>query len=428
MKILTSEKDRFTSDFNDMLKIVILNSFGFFYIGFLVPIIARVYMGASGLEISLLVAFQVLGRTISGAITGIITDKVKSRSKLILIGSLGRAVSYFLIYFAIFFNSIVFLGIGTFALGYMAGVFWVPFNTLIAEKSNKENRSQAYGKRNSYNAIGQVIGTLIGFGLSGIFLVTNNSLLIYISIPIYGIANIFAGIIFDRKVDESIIFEEIDPKKENRDSIEDSKKLKNLNWGLLIGVGFLMFVLLLSSINASIAKPFLNIYIIENIEPNIILAMLAYLPAGVIATLFAPKLGEIVDSIHPFIGIMVTSTLGALTTWFLINTYNLWIFSLFLLFDMAISISAGLIFQNLLSRISRIYRGKALGIGDFFMFLGNFIGPILGGITWDLFGQKFPFIISIFVELSLIPFYALVIYLLLPNLAEKFEAEKEIEP
>jgi hypothetical protein len=51
----------------------------------------------------------------------------------------------------------------------------------------------------------------------------------------------------------------------------------------------------------------------------------------------------------------------------------------------------------------------------------------LGGITWDLFGQKFPFIISIFVELSLIPFYALVIYLLLPNLVEKFEDEKEIE-
>jgi MFS family permease len=154
--------------------------------------------------------------------------------------------------------------------------------------------------------------------------------------------------------------------------------------------------------------------------------MLAYLPAGVIATLFAPKLGEIVDSVHPFIGIVVTSSLGALTTWLLINTYNLWIFSLILLIDMAISISSGLIFQNILSRISRIYRGKALGTGDFFMFLGNFIGPILGGITWDLFGQKFPFIISIFVELSLIPFYALVVYLLLPNLEEKFE--KKIEP
>ncbi|MEJ2276839.1 MAG: MFS transporter [Candidatus Lokiarchaeota archaeon] len=185
-----------------------------------------------------------------------------------------------------------------------------------------------------------------------------------------------------------------------------------------------MFVLFLSNINSNIAKPFLNIYIIENIEPNIILAMLAYLPAGIIATLFAPKLGEIVDKVHPFIGILITSVIGAITTWFLINTYNLWIFSLILLVDMAISISEGLIFQNLLSRISRLYRGKALGMGDFFMFLGSFVGPIFGGITWDLFGPKFPFILSIFVELSLIPFYALVVYLLLPNLAEKYEDKK----
>jgi MFS family permease len=426
MKILKPNENRFTSDFNEMLKIVILNSLGFFYIGFLVPIIARVNMNASGIEISFLVAFQVLGRTISGAITGIITDKVQSRSKLILIGSMGRASSYFVIYIAIFFNSVVYLGIGTFLLGFMAGVFWVPYNTLIAEKSNKENRSEAYGKRNSYNAIGQVFGTLLGFGLSGLFLVTNNALLIYISIPIYGIANIIAGIIFHNKVDESIIFEEIESESETLNREGFSEVIKKRNWSLLVGVAFLMFLLFLSSVNASIAKPFLNIYIIENIEGNIILAMLAYLPAGVIATLFAPKLGEIVDKIHPFIAIAVTSVIGAVTTWFLINTYNLWIFSLILLIDMAISISSGLIFQNILSRISRIYRGKALGTGDFFMFLGNFIGPILGGITWDLFGQKFPFIISIFVELSLIPFYALVVYLLLPNLEEKFE--KKIEP
>ncbi|MEJ2276838.1 MAG: MFS transporter [Candidatus Lokiarchaeota archaeon] len=183
MDFLTTDESRFTPDFNDMLKIIILNSLGFFFIGFLVPIIARLDMNASAFEISLLIASQVLGRTISGAITGVITDKVRSKSRLILIGSLGRAISYFMIYFAIYLNSITFLGIGIFTLGFMAGVFWVPFNTLIAEKSNKDNRSQAYGKRNSYNAIGQVIGTILGFTLAGIFLSTSNGLLIYISFP-----------------------------------------------------------------------------------------------------------------------------------------------------------------------------------------------------------------------------------------------------
>ncbi|MHA1456011.1 MAG: hypothetical protein ACTSR5_08525, partial [Promethearchaeota archaeon] len=123
-----NDSTRFTPDFNDMLKIVILNSLGFFFIGFLVPIIARYNMVASAIQISLIVSFQVLGRTISGTITGFLTDRLKSRKKLVLLGSIGRGISYFIIYIAIILNSLILLGIGTFTLGFLAGVFWVPFN------------------------------------------------------------------------------------------------------------------------------------------------------------------------------------------------------------------------------------------------------------------------------------------------------------
>ena len=111
--MLKREQDstRFTPDFNHMLKIVILNSLGFFFIGFLVPIIARFNMLATAIQISLIVSIQVLGRTISGTITGFLTDRVKSRRKLVFIGSIGRGVSYFIIYTAIILNSIILLGI-----------------------------------------------------------------------------------------------------------------------------------------------------------------------------------------------------------------------------------------------------------------------------------------------------------------------------
>ncbi|MHA1192480.1 MAG: MFS transporter, partial [Promethearchaeota archaeon] len=204
-----NDSTRFTSDFNRMLKIVILNSLGFFFIGFLIPIIARYNMAASAIQISLIISFQVLGRTISGTITGFLTDQLKSRKKLVLIGSLGRGISYFIIYIAIILNSLILLGIGTFTLGFLAGVFWVPFNILIAEKSNKDNRSEAYGKRNSANAIGQMIGGLVGFLLLMILgLFTDNPFLLYASIPMFGIANFFAGFKFNREVDESIKFYE----------------------------------------------------------------------------------------------------------------------------------------------------------------------------------------------------------------------------
>jgi MFS family permease len=409
-----------------MLKIVILNSLGFFFIGFLVPIIARYNMFATAIQISLIVSFQVLGRTISGTITGFLTDRMKSRKKLVLIGSIGRGTSYFIIYTAIILNSIMLLGIGTFALGFMAGVFWVPFNTLIAEKSNKDNRSEAYGKRNSSNAIGQMIGGVIGFILLMILeFFTSNPFLLYASIPIFGIANFYAGFKFNREVDESIKFNEPSENITNPLIEENKEKHAKLAGPIILGSIFLMSVLFLSNINGSIAKPFLNIFVIETIESNIQLVTWAYLPAGIVATLLAPKLGKLVDKFRPAIGITVTSTLGALVTWLLINSANIWVFSLLLLIDMTIMIASGLIFQNLLSRISLKNRGKILGSGEFFQFLGSVIGPILGGVVWDFYGPTYPFIISIFVELSLIPLYLLVVYYLIPHLAETYALKKK---
>jgi len=420
------DSSRFTPDFNHMLKIVILNSLGFFFIGFLVPIIARYNMFATAIQISLIVSFQVLGRTISGTITGFLTDRMKSRKKLVLIGSIGRGTSYFIIYTAIILNSIILLGIGTFALGFMAGVFWVPFNTLIAEKSNKDNRSEAYGKRNSSNAIGQMIGGVIGFILLMILeFFTSNPFLLYASIPIFGIANFYAGFKFNREVDESIKFNELSNNLTNPLIKKNKEKHAKFAGPLILGSFFLMSVLFLSNINGSIAKPFLNIYVIETIESNIQLVTWAYLPAGIVATLLAPKLGKLVDKFRPAIGITVTSTLGALVTWLLINSANIWVFSLLLLIDMTIMIASGLIFQNLLSRISLKNRGKMLGSGEFFQFLGSVIGPILGGVVWDFYGPTYPFIISIFVELSLIPLYILVVYYLIPHLAETYAVKEK---
>ena len=418
MKLFALDEERFTQDFNDMLKIIILNSLGFFFLGFLVPIIAVQNMNASGFQVSVLISLQVFGRTLSGISTGYFTDRVKNRTALILIGSFGRGISYFIIYLSVIINSITSLEIGMFSLGFMAGVFWIPVNTLIAEKSNKENRSQAYGKKNSANAIGQIIGALFGFNvliIASYF--TSNSFILYAAIPVFGIANFIAGIRFFKEIDESTKFEQI----KKRQEISLSNEKENFTKPLMLGMAFLFIVILVSSINGSIAKPFLNIYMIEYIEPNIQLVTYAYLPAGILATLLAPKLGELIDRLKPAVGITITSSLGALITWLLINSYNIWIFSVLLLFDLMIAIGTELLLQNLISRISLQHRGKILGIGDFFSASGNVVGPLIGGILWDVIGPKSPFILSIFIELSLIPLYLIVAYVLIPNLTEKYD-------
>jgi len=429
MKFFKVDENRFTHDYNQMLTIVILNSLGFFFIGFWIPIVARGSMGATFFQIGLVVVSNVIGRMISGFITGFIVDRIKSRTQLVLIGSFGRAISYFIIYAAFITNSIFLLGVGHGTLGFMAGVFWIPFNIFVAEKSSKSHRSQAYGKRDSTNAIGQIIGATFGFTLLMITAAyTDNPIIIYSAIPIYGISNFIAGIMFYRRVDESVKFSDF--KVARADEITKETKILNSK-SMIIGAFFLISLLFLGSINASIARPYLNIYLIEVIEKldianieNAYIVVWAYLPAGLLATLLAPKLGILVDKLHPLVGITITSSLGALMTWFLINSANIWIFSVLLLFDLAIGMSAGLIFQNLVSRISTEHRGKIFGVGDFFAFLGSVIGPLVGGLAYMMVSPQFPFIISIFVELSLIPLYLAAVYLLLPHMAESYELKK----
>ncbi|MFX1280656.1 MAG: MFS transporter [Promethearchaeota archaeon] len=421
-RLFKVDESRFTSDYHQMLTIIILNSLGFFFLGFWISIVAKENMGASFFQIGMVVVANVVGRMLSGFYIGFIADRIESRTSLVLIGSFGRAFSYFIIYASFITNHILLLGIGYFILGHMAGIFWVPFNMFVAEKSNKEHRSQAYGMRDSINAVGQIIGGLFGFPLLMVLSAfTKNPFLIYSAIPVYGIANFIAGVLFYYKVDESVKFYNPDDEVNNNLSNEKSQNNKFFTSpSVIMGAIFIILLLFLGSINGNIARPYLNLYIIENIERNINLVVWAYLPTGLLATLLAPKLGILVDKLHPLVGITMTSSLGALMTWFLINAANIWMFSLLLLFDLAIGMSAGLIFQNLYSRISSEHRGKIFGIGDFFAFLGAVIGPLVGGMVMDLISLQFPFIISIFVELSLIPLYLAAVYLLLPHMEESY--------
>ena len=130
-----NETQKFTPDFNRMIRFVMFNTMGFFFLDYLIPVVSYQYIGASGLEIGLLFSVQTLGHTISSLLVGFLTDRVKHKKILIMIGSFGRGSSYFLLYFALLLNSLVLIGIGTFALGFLAGFYWIPLNALISENT-----------------------------------------------------------------------------------------------------------------------------------------------------------------------------------------------------------------------------------------------------------------------------------------------------
>lgn len=414
-----SRENKFTPDFNAMINIVMFNSIGFFFLEYLIPVVATIIIGASGLEIGLIFSVQVIGYMISSFFTGFITDKVKSKTRLVLLGAFGRGIAYFILYTALIFNSIIGIGIGTFSIGFFAGFFWIPFDTLIAEKSRKNNRSEAYGKRDAAMGRGTVLGAFIGFTIFGFASgYTNNPFLIYLAIVLFGVSNFIGGYKFYKNVDESVKF--VEQEENNKAINQNIGKNSNLISTITFGLIFLGVVLLLANVNSSLARPFYNVYIIKEIISDKTLAMFIYAPSGFIALFISPIIGRYVDKLNPMIGITISSTLGSIVTWFLINATVPLLFAILLTLDLMIVSVGNLTFQNFLSRITIKHRGKIMGFRTLMVNFGSVIGPILGGIALDMLGLKAPFIISIFVELSLIPFYLLAVYLMKSHLKEKY--------
>ncbi len=424
------ESPRFTSDFKTMINIVFWNSLGMFFIEFLTPIIAKQLMNANDTEIGLIVSIQVVGYLISSTIAGPLTDKW-SKKKLVMIGSFGRAFGYGMFYIAILSGNLWMLGIGTFSIGFGVGNFWIPMNALLAEKSHKDHRSTAYGRRSSRLALGNMVGAVLGFSIYNTFIhMSVSPLLIYSPILIYAIANVFAGIMFYLQVDEQnqIVYsvsddvDDLSPNFETLATQQHKSRFKPMN-GIVAGVLFILFVLFLSSINGSLARPFMQNYLLKNVNPNPDVVSLAYLPPAVVSMIIAPYLGKIADKVYPALTITISSVCGAILTYIIINSDSLLLISILWTFDNAVIYLAGLSIQNIVSRVSVRHRGKLFASLSGVENIGAIIGPILGGYSSDQIIDKAPFIISIFVELLLIPFYWVAIKLILPHLAEKKTSE-----
>jgi len=412
-------QDIFSSDFKKMVNIVVYNSLGFFFLDFLIPFIAML-LDSSGIIMGILFSLRTVGYLISSSFMGFLSDRFNKKI-LVSIGSIGRGLSYFIFYYGIITNSIFMLAIATTFLGIGAGFFWIPFNSLIAQKSHKNNRSKAYGLRSKAQGKGVFLGATLGFSFlsfsSGYQL---GNMIAYIPLLIFGLANFYAGYLFFKDVDETEVI--ISNKSvENVVNVDSSKKnIINKKWAILAGLVFLALVMLISAINGSIARPFLIPYLLDNLSADATIATMVYIPSGLVSLTLAAKLGEIADKMNTYLGVAIGSLSGAIITFLLINTNNLIIFAILLSIDVTIATMTGLIIINLFSRINIKHRGKILSFQQFSENIGSITGPILGGMLWDTYSSKYPFLISIIVELILIPLYIIAIFFLKPNLEEKY--------
>ncbi|MHA2130851.1 MAG: MFS transporter, partial [Promethearchaeota archaeon] len=341
---------KFTSDFDSIIFITILNSLGFFFVDFIITYTISQVIGASGVAIGLFPAFLTFGMLISASLAGYLTDRFPKR-RLIMIGSFGRGASYFGLYISIIIRSLPGMYISAFALGLGAMLFWVPLDALISEKSSKYHRSSAFGRRRFALGIGQVLGTIVGFTIFALtnYFTPNNILLQFSAILIFGFANFYAGIQFSRTVDEDEKFQYSDDLSNNLDEDQNSKTidpelLSKPEHRYSLGIILLFFALILGAINAGIYRPFVLPIIFQNVNNDPGLISWFFLPSTIIGTLIAPKLGILGDKLNPYLTVSITSFLGGIITFLIIFTQNIWIFSILLVLDNTIMLTSGFVF------------------------------------------------------------------------------------
>ncbi|MHA1677671.1 MAG: MFS transporter [Promethearchaeota archaeon] len=419
---MTKNKGEYTKDFKTMVHVALWNSLGFFFVEFIIIYVANQVLKVSGTQFGLVYSLLTIGGLLSSFIVGYLSDKY-SKKLLVMIGSFGRGISYFSFYISIILQSLIGLYISSFLLGVGAGIFWVPFDALISEKSSKYHRSSAFAQRRFAMGIGMIIGGIFGFlifTLSNIFY-SNNPFLIYSAFLFFGFANFYAGIQFSIKVDENLKYSyQYDDSELNNSTENELKQVENVHpiKMVVFGISLLFLALFLSSINAGIAKPFIQPYILENIENNPNIVAWIYVPTSIIGTILAPKLGTLADKFNIYFSVILAGILGSFVTFLVITIKELWFFAILLILDNTIALFSGLVLMNFMSRISRKHRGKIFGSLNTFEQLGFSIGPIIGGIFWDAVSQVAPFIISIIVELALVPFFLLGIKLVSPTIEE----------
>jgi MFS family permease len=424
---VVDETKSITHDFSALLKIIIYNGLGLFIVDIFFPYITSRVLNVSATYLGLIYSLILFGNILSSPLIGVLSDKLSKR-KLVATGSVGRGIAYLLLYIGIITRSLQIYMLGSFTLGFLTGFFWIPLNALISQKSHKHHRSAAFGKRDLALGIGQLIGGLSGLALFslGLSFYPENNALIFICLPIYGAMNMYAGTLFLRKIDENVHYQYAPNEKillNNGNGatptaslpVNSSVSLKMFR----IGVFIFLLAFLVSAINGSLAKPFYQLYILAKLTDDPTLAIIAYVPAGIVAVALAPKLGKTMDKFNPLVGVSLLSFFGAMVTWLLISTASIWIFMVLLIIDMAINNAANLLLENMFSRISQKHRGKTFGARSMAANIGGMIGPIAGGLLFDYYGPSFPFIVSIFIELSLIVFFFIALRLVLPGLEEK---------
>ncbi|MCP4322547.1 MAG: MFS transporter [Psychromonas sp.] len=371
-----------------LLQAIRLDALGLFFINFIIPVIAHQKFSADGMQMGILFSLQALGTGISALLFSKRVNSGLLRAPLIQLASLIKVFAYICLYFSIVNGLYELMIIATFCLGLGSGLFWLIWQTCFAQLSLYQHRAEVFGYASKQVGMGIMVGSCFAFSLLG-FAETNlcSEYIMYISMPMFAIASFISGVVGYKAV-LKMQFSQLDTRKESH--------------GFTFITVFIFSMILVGQLSGSLVAPFLEVYLLENLQIQSTSDLsLAYIPGGIASMLLAPKLGVLADKMNAAIYLACAGFVGALTTWLILQSSALWQISLLFVIDASVITSSGLVLAKLISGLAGNKMGSAFGIQGGVANFGAILGPIIGGLFWQHQGSKGPFIFSISTEVVL---------------------------
>ncbi|WP_234124300.1 MFS transporter [Clostridium hydrogenum] len=358
---------------NALIKSIMLGSFAFGLMSFVLPIYSK-KIGGNALSIGGLFSIFSAVTLILRPIIGKGIDKY-GRKVFFVSAFLFYAVSMLLFSYS---TNIKLLYISRIIQAIGSSFMWISAYSIAIDISSDEKRGNGIGQVDEASSKGSLYGAILGFIILGnITIITGWSILF----KGYAALSVVGGYIAYKYIPET-------------GKVDIEKKVeynKVLNMNLLK----LLIVIFISSISVSMISPILMIYLQDKFTTDVRTLASAFVPAALVYAFLPAKLGSISDKSGRIVPMTIGMVISGIVS--IGFSYSLSIEMLVILWVLE---SVGIVLASpaeeaLVSElVDEKVRGSAYGVYLFVSSLGAVIGPLLGGWVYDTFGHQVPFYLN----------------------------------
>ncbi len=355
---------------SDLLKTVMLGSFAFGIMPFILPIYSKTIGGnamAIGGLFSVFSVVSILFRPFVGR--GL--DRF-GRKKFLVIAFFIYAISMLLFSYS---TSLALLYVSRVVQAVGASFMWISAYSITMDITEQKKRGEAIGSVDGASSRGALYGAIIGFVLLSQMALMSGWNLLFKG---FAILSVIAGVLAYRYIPET--------KKQLGAEYTQQTSVISRDFRKLLSVVFI------TALSTSMLSPILMIYLQDRFSENIGTLATAYIPAALVYVLLPSRLGSFSDKYGRIIPMVIGLIGSGIVSLGLPHSESITVLALLWVLESIGIAMASPAEEALVADIAgNDIRGAAYGWYLFASSLGASLGPLIGGWLYDSYGHVVPF-------------------------------------